>query len=392
MAHRSSQGSADRESQLLDLISAIYDAALAPESLPGVLAQLTAYCGALWTLMSVLPPSGGNVLSLQNTGADSDHLALFERKFATPETNPTMLLMLVARPGDILLREQFYSDAAWERFEIYQQICRPIGIGACLGAVLLRSRQQFVPLGMFRSKRLGAFGSETLANLARVLPHLKRMMQILFRLDNLETKAALGDVRWGGLPYGMLLLDETGRILWANSIADSILACADGLLGRGGMLQARGAEADAALLKLISEAAATAIGRGTGSGGVITLPRALRRPLVALISPFRMERRTHIALARPPAVVVFISDPERHPQVPADVLARLYGFTPREAALAALLLQGLDLGEAADQLRVSVNTVRAHLRQIFEKTGTHRQGQLVSLLLRSAAALRTGTE
>ena len=35
---------------------------------------------------------------------------------------------------------------------------------------------------------------------------------------------------------------------------------------------------------------------------------------------------------------------------------------------------------------VSFNTVRTHLRQIFDKTGTHRQAELVSLLLRSAAA------
>ena len=57
------------------------------------------------------------------------------------------------------------------------------------------------------------------------------------------------------------------------------------------------------------------------------------------------------------------------------------------AALAALLLEGVDLREAAERLGVGLWTVRAHLQQIFEKTGTHRQAELVSLLFRSAVGL-----
>jgi len=45
MAHRSPQISTDRESQLLDFIGSLYDAALAPEELPRVLSQLSELCG-----------------------------------------------------------------------------------------------------------------------------------------------------------------------------------------------------------------------------------------------------------------------------------------------------------------------------------------------------------
>ena len=48
----------------------------------------------------------------------------------------------------------------------------------------------------------------------------------------------------------------------------------------------------------------------------------------------------------------------------------------------ALQLEGFDLRRAADRLGVAVHTVRTHLRLVFEKTNTHRQAELVRILLR----------
>ncbi|HWG59212.1 MAG TPA: helix-turn-helix transcriptional regulator, partial [Candidatus Acidoferrales bacterium] len=70
-----------------------------------------------------------------------------------------------------------------------------------------------------------------------------------------------------------------------------------------------------------------------------------------------------------------------------ELLTRQYGLTKHEASLADLLLQGSDLREAAEKLGVSMNTVRTHLRLIFEKTDTHRQAELVRVLLRGPAGL-----
>jgi DNA-binding CsgD family transcriptional regulator len=113
-----------------------------------------------------------------------------------------------------------------------------------------------------------------------------------------------------------------------------------------------------------------------------------RRPLAILAAPFRIDRAAPFALVRRPAVVVFVSDPERAPRTPPEHLAELYGLTPRESALVALLLDGCDLREAAGRLGVSMNTVRTHMRLVLEKTGTHRQAELVSLLLRSVVTLQ----
>ncbi|MGA7908812.1 MAG: helix-turn-helix transcriptional regulator [Candidatus Sulfotelmatobacter sp.] len=58
-------------------------------------------------------------------------------------------------------------------------------------------------------------------------------------------------------------------------------------------------------------------------------------------------------------------------------LSSLYGLTRGEAALAALLMRGKSIDEAAAQLFISNHTARTHLKRIFMKTDTHRQTELV---------------
>jgi pimeloyl-ACP methyl ester carboxylesterase/DNA-binding CsgD family transcriptional regulator len=62
-----------------------------------------------------------------------------------------------------------------------------------------------------------------------------------------------------------------------------------------------------------------------------------------------------------------------------------FGLTPAEIRLAAKLRDGRALKEAADELDVSINTVRNQLRAIFDKMGLKRQSELVRALTELAA-------
>ena len=64
------------------------------------------------------------------------------------------------------------------------------------------------------------------------------------------------------------------------------------------------------------------------------------------------------------------------------VLQDLFGFTPSEGRLAALLINGKSVIECADELGVRISTVREKLSNLFAKTRTSRQPELVSMLSR----------
>jgi len=65
-------------------------------------------------------------------------------------------------------------------------------------------------------------------------------------------------------------------------------------------------------------------------------------------------------------------------------LQRLFGLTPAEAEMTARLANGESLETIAEARCVCIDTVRAQLRTVFKKTGTHRQGELVCAVGRLA--------
>jgi DNA-binding CsgD family transcriptional regulator len=84
-------------------------------------------------------------------------------------------------------------------------------------------------------------------------------------------------------------------------------------------------------------------------------------------------------------------DPEGPIQATEAGLRQLYGLTAREACLAHLLISGKTFEESCDYLNIRPSTARMHLGNVFAKTGVERQGQLVSLLLKSVGAVRMAT-
>ena len=69
-------------------------------------------------------------------------------------------------------------------------------------------------------------------------------------------------------------------------------------------------------------------------------------------------------------------------------LKNRFGFTPAEARLVLRLVSGDSLRSAAKALGIQYETVRTHLKSIFQKTGTRRQAELVILLIRALSELR----
>jgi DNA-binding CsgD family transcriptional regulator len=71
-----------------------------------------------------------------------------------------------------------------------------------------------------------------------------------------------------------------------------------------------------------------------------------------------------------------------------DLLRCHFGLTPAEARLALHLVAGEALRPAAVKLSISYETARTHLKNIFGKTGTRRQAELVIVIVTALPRLR----
>lgn len=85
--------------------------------------------------------------------------------------------------------------------------------------------------------------------------------------------------------------------------------------------------------------------------------------------------------------VIFLTQPHQEREASPELLARIYDLTPAAASVASLLITGLSTEEVAEALGIEVTTVRSHLRQLFDRTGTTRQAELVRRLLLGVSAL-----
>ena len=64
-----------------------------------------------------------------------------------------------------------------------------------------------------------------------------------------------------------------------------------------------------------------------------------------------------------------------------DAQADMWDLTAAEAQLALALADGATLEEVASRSRISPETARVHLKRVLAKSGTHRQSELVRLIL-----------
>ena len=71
-----------------------------------------------------------------------------------------------------------------------------------------------------------------------------------------------------------------------------------------------------------------------------------------------------------------------------DLLRSHFGLTPSEARLALHLVAGETLRSAEVKLSISYETARTHLKNIFSKTGTCRQAELVVVLVTALPRVR----
>ncbi len=89
---------------------------------------------------------------------------------------------------------------------------------------------------------------------------------------------------------------------------------------------------------------------------------------------------------QPPAgALVFLTDPERQPLPPADLLRSRFGLSNAEARLVLGLAQEPSLPRAASRLKIGRETARTQLSSVFRKVGVTNQAELLALVARLPA-------
>jgi DNA-binding CsgD family transcriptional regulator len=234
-------------------------------------------------------------------------------------------------------------------------------------------------VALHRTRKAGRFESRDIDRFGMLHGHLQRALKIGFQLGSLGAMRQFGTDWLDSNSAGIVLLDRHKRVIFANRAAQALQSAGDGLkLSPDGIVFAGRADNEN-LQSLIAQAMSPIASPGLSAGGTMRAARPSgKRPYGIFVSPVSKQTAA-LSLFRPAACVV-VTDPERRPPLMIQRLQEAFGLTKGEAKLASQLAAGQDLRFAAEQLGITYGTARSRLAQIFQKTGTRRQGELIHLL------------
>lgn len=228
-----------------------------------------------------------------------------------------------------------------------------------------------------------SFDEEQKSAIAELLPHMRSMLSIYSQLIHLRTQIAFFADTFFNLPIAALLVEGTGRVRYQNHMAEEILARNDELfIDELGFIEASSRRVRhrlRCLIKAIANNREETRNSFQRPAQHLVIKRTEQEiPLMCILNPVpqkslsgKFETDTLVAL--------FIQDPLLRKFPGLEDLAESFKMTKAETRVVELILNGQGLFEVANELGITHNTARTHMRHIYAKVGTHRQADLVRI-------------
>ncbi|MBD2859559.1 helix-turn-helix transcriptional regulator [Spongiibacter sp. KMU-158] len=363
------------------LLTCIYQGPLEDEPWQGFLAELYEQMHAVTVTLVLNPPSekGRGVLRVVG-GRKVDSMDHYqERLFAM---DPFRSL----RPGEVRSLLEMIPPDEWINSELYNLCMKPVGLHDSMGLDIVVPGEMNAGLRVSRGPDSKPFDEQDKDLLRALMPHLERALRIHVRFNKTESERDLYAGAVESLSLATIILDENGKVLNCNRMAEQLIIREPEVRIEDGQLILGDLATTKKLQSMVDNLLAS---RGSEEPAVVEALRVSREgdfaDLGVIARPVPASEWSEGTAV--PTVAVFISDPEYGAEAPVKIIIQLFGFTPTEAQLSLLLADGLSLDEASEALGMSRNTARTHLRSIFSKTGVSRQTLLVRLILKSVAQL-----
>ncbi len=345
------------------IVAAIYGSVMAPENWTAALCDLHRTLDAQCALVRV-DESGRTIRDASLAPAAradyEQHYRRIDYVLAAIEQSPVGVL----RSGRSLIALQAKS-------EFHVDWLRPLEM---TDGLLVRLTSGPAPLAFLAA---GPRPPEPLVPLISALvPHLQQALRSQAHLKRLRHHTHDLDAAIRALGYAIIVVTAESHIAYANPAAEELLRSADGLQARAGRLEAAAASTDIALQRSIHHALTVGNDQPLGSSLLCARPSG-HHPYVIEILP------ADPAATSVPGrhAIVVVADPEHESETAPALLRRHYGLTAGETEIAVMVLNGGGVKAIAERMSLSQATVKTHLQHVFDKTGTHRQADLIRLLL-----------
>lgn len=363
----------DRDAGLAYLIDQLYEAAIDPLRWKAFADALDRHLDGAYVQFHahdyVSNLNTGTVVSRHPVEFVESYRAYYHR------LNPIVPHLTSAPIGRVFRTEEFVDLKGLARSEYYNDWFLPQEDSAVgCGAVLYRDEQRLFIFGAHLPARHVEKKIETLHHLiSDLVPHLRRAMQVHRAVARAGDAANEFRQAVDQVSDAVFQLDGLGRVQWMNAGAERLCTregrfCVDptGRVFTGdedldGQIRAYCSSTNIQVLRFV-------IDRRSKEGSFLVGHLVAAHGLPTIWSGLEPNVRATLCLQN-------VAGPDGW-----TTLVGHFRLTRAEIALCRDLVRGASLDEIAATRRTSIHTVRNQLRTLMEKTGTHRQSELVALL------------
>lgn len=346
------------------LVADLYDAAIRDSGLGTIAETLGGYMGVAGA--AIVLQRGGEPPEAYSSAviAEQNHLygAYYHR------LDPWRPRGFVPGLDRVALTSELYPESDLVRTEFYADFARPMGMFRPLAAYLHLGEGRMAALGVEQPFATRLFEAQDKHRLERVMPFLKRALQLRLDVKAARREADLGFKALDALAVGVAVCGVDGRIVHANAPARALARHGLRVGEPGAPVGALREDDTRRLMLAIRQAAGGHRGslRLTGAGGlhVVTLATPLPDGLAA--------SEGHVMLTLRPESGV--------PSPSPAVLRSLYGLSEAQALLCVSLAAGKTFEQSAAERNVTTATMRSHFTAVLARTGTRNLRDLLRLL------------
>jgi DNA-binding CsgD family transcriptional regulator len=279
----------------------------------------------------------------------------------------------------VILEHDIVSEDELQCLPVYHELYGRFDL-PWWGALAVKIGDEKYGIPLLRSSKQGPYSEADRKLLSRLVRPLEKILSFASKLA--DTTASVSFRLLDRIDCAAFLVDGHGKVCRSNAKAEQLVG--NGLIISHQVLVAADQSSNLALQELIHRAIAYPGLMLAGQDEPILLKRPNCDPLFVEAIP----ASSFLADAFPNTqVLLLVSDPSSQRAKFPEQLRRYFGLTKVEVILACWLADGNSIEDFAEQHNLTIGTARQRAKQILNKTGTHRQSQLVSLIKSYQAAL-----
>jgi DNA-binding CsgD family transcriptional regulator len=368
--------------ELSDVIGLIYETVLDDEIWPRVLEVVCRFVRGKASRIYWRDASRPNSETFYSWGFDPRFLENYTERYLT--MNPLYPASIFIDPGEVFSSGDLVPIDEFQSSRFFREWVAPQGFFDAAIFNIQRYQASAAAFTIITGRDYGLVDHELRARLKLLAPHLQRAALISREMDRQRLRSESLDAALNQVEAGVFILDTSGRPVWTNQAASTLLARGDLIRNSAVGLGLAGPNADRLLREGLAPVSEHAENLLAPTPALIKMTDSEGIEWLGCLMPLQPQSPTQMAfdqVGRSAQAVLFVRRAEPVTASGVEAAAKLYALTPAEVRVLQATLELETVAKMADALGIARSTVKTHLASIFGKTGASRRATLVKAVM-----------